>query len=99
MWPGDAAWQALLGGEDYELLFAVPPRRRRTFHAAIARHHHVPAKPIGRLTARREGIRVRRPDDAIVPLPRGYEHFAVEAGLDLGQTGARIGAVASPWTR
>ncbi len=40
--------QALRGGEDYELLFAVPPRRRRGFERIAARH--TPVSCIGELT-------------------------------------------------
>ena len=41
---------ALSGGEDYELLFAVPRRRRRGFLAAIARQGGIAATRIGELT-------------------------------------------------
>jgi thiamine-monophosphate kinase len=65
---------ALAGGEDYELLFAVSPRRRRAFAAALARVTGLAVTRIGRLT----------PDSAIVvqaesgasPLPAGFAHFA-----------------------
>ncbi len=40
--------QALRGGEDYELLFAVPPRRRRAFEKIAGRH--APVTCIGELT-------------------------------------------------
>ncbi|HUF47858.1 MAG TPA: thiamine-phosphate kinase [Vicinamibacterales bacterium] len=50
---GDAPALALRGGEDYELLFAVPPRRRRTFEAAVRRAGETRATRIGRLTAER----------------------------------------------
>jgi thiamine-monophosphate kinase len=76
IWPEEPAWQALLGGDDYELLFAVPPRRRRAFLAAVTQGRHVPITRIGRLTGASEGLRVRRPDGRVVGMPRGYEHFA-----------------------
>ncbi len=58
--PGAAAWQqrvggdpllaAIAGGEDYELLFAVAPRRRRAFLGACHRVADVPVTAIGELT-------------------------------------------------
>jgi thiamine-monophosphate kinase len=76
VWPADPQWQSLIGGDDYELLFAVPPRRRRAFLAAAQRKGLPPVTRIGTLTARRDGFRVRRADGSEVPLPRGYEHFS-----------------------
>lgn len=46
---------ALSGGEDYELLFAVPRRRTRLFHAAIRQAGEVPVTEIGECT-KAEGI-------------------------------------------
>ncbi|MGE3842827.1 MAG: thiamine-phosphate kinase [Vicinamibacterales bacterium] len=74
-WGARGSWEALLGGDDYELLVAVPPRRRRAFEAALG-HRLAPVTMIGRLTPQREGLRVKRADATMVPLPRGYEHFA-----------------------
>jgi thiamine-monophosphate kinase len=74
---GSPAWaNALSGGEDYELLFAVPPRRRRAFLAALKRSGGLAATCIGRLTAESgEWLQVgaiRR------PLPSGFAHFLQE---------------------
>lgn len=64
---------ALAGGDDYELLFAVPPRRRRAFLAAVKRAGETSATLIGRLTADRalavEEAGVSR------PLGEGFAHF------------------------
>jgi thiamine-monophosphate kinase len=64
---------ALGGGEDYELLFAVPPRR--VLRLAAAPRAAVRATCIGRLTSER-GIRVLG-DPAAVDASRsaGFDHF------------------------
>jgi thiamine-monophosphate kinase len=64
---------ALSGGEDYELLFTVPPRRRRELENA-ALEAGVAVTAIGRLT-RRRGITVSGAASASA-LPRaGHDHF------------------------
>jgi len=72
----DAVTQALTGGDDYELLFAVRPRTSRRL-AEAARRGGVPLTRIGRCTAQR-GITLERaglpPLDA-ASLPRGFSHF------------------------
>jgi len=81
--PGARAWferqgrrpldAALAGGEDYELLFAVPRRRRRSFLAATRLARPVAVARIGTLT--------EAPGVALVeggreqPLPDGFAHF------------------------
>jgi thiamine-monophosphate kinase len=47
----DPVLTAIAGGEDYELLFAVAPRRRRAFLGACRRVPDVPVTHIGELTA------------------------------------------------
>ena len=64
---------ALGGGEDYELLFAVAPRRRRAFFAAISRRPDVPVTHVGQLTATPEVLLTR--DGTLHPLPSGFRHF------------------------
>jgi thiamine-monophosphate kinase len=59
--------QALRGGEDYELLFAVPPRRRRAFEKIAGRLTSVSC--IGELT-KDPSLRL---DEG--PLGGGFEHF------------------------
>jgi thiamine-monophosphate kinase len=59
--------QALRGGEDYELLFAVPARRRRGFEKIAGRMTSVTC--VGELTADRE---LRLDDGA---LGGGFSHF------------------------
>lgn len=76
LWPDDAIRQAVLGGDDYELLFAVSRRRRRTFLAALAQGRPLPITRIGRLTPPSEGLRLVDAEGRSAPLPPGYEHFA-----------------------
>ena len=69
----DPVLAALIGGEDYELLFAVPPRRRRAFLAAVARAGRLACTNVGRLTKEsgawldRGGRRER--------MPEGFAHY------------------------
>jgi thiamine-monophosphate kinase len=81
--PGAAAWAeqhnqtplnfALSGGEDYELLFAVPRKRRAAFAAACRRHSDVPVTRIGQLTAE-PGCWLEL-DGRREPLGAGFAHF------------------------
>ena len=66
----------LLGGEDYELLMAVPPSRRGSFLRA-ARAFPAGATAIGFVT-NEPGVRVRRSDGSTLAgaaLPSGFAHF------------------------
>jgi thiamine-monophosphate kinase len=72
-WRMDPLELGLHGGDDYELLFAVPPgaagRLERDYPADLP-----PVTRIGRLTARRQ---ILLTGAATSPLePRGYDHFA-----------------------
>jgi thiamine-monophosphate kinase len=60
------------GGEDYELLIAVPPRGRRAL-TALARAAAVPLTRIGGLTEDR--ALVLRRDTGDETLPAGFAHF------------------------
>ena len=81
--PGTIAWaatrgqhavpQAVSGGEDYELLFAVPARRRAAFRAAARSQPDVTVTHIGRLS-RDTGVWLDR-DGRLEPLGRGFSHF------------------------
>jgi len=71
----DARTFALAGGEDYELLFTVPARKRMRFHRASAQHR-VRATRVGRVTGAEEGLRMMLSDGRERALPSiGYEHF------------------------
>ena len=78
------AWS---GGEDYELLFAVPRRARRRFLHASGRKGLPPVTRIGVCT-READFLVVHADGRESPLPGGFQHFS-EAGSD---SGGRIGA-------
>jgi thiamine-monophosphate kinase len=69
----DPVASAMAGGEDYELLFAVAPRRRRAFLAAAAKAGQVPVTRVGVLTAAREYVVIA--GESLAPLPVGFEHF------------------------
>lgn len=72
---------ALAGGDDYELLFTAPPRRRAQVQAA-ARAAGVGVSRIGRVGA---GQGVRLLDAAGQPLAagwRGYDHFAADPATE-----------------
>jgi thiamine-monophosphate kinase len=81
--PGAMAWigrdgadpveTALSGGEDYELLFAVSPRRRRAFLAGMRHCRPVPVTLVGRLT-RDPGAWLSR-DGVLSTLNSGFRHF------------------------
>jgi thiamine-monophosphate kinase len=64
---------ALSGGEDYELLFAVPRRAGRRF-AAAARLARLDVAQIGVLTPPGSGL-VLRTEAGDRPIPEGFEHF------------------------
>jgi len=76
--PGQRLDRSLAGGDDYELLFAVPARRRRAFAAVARRAHGFPVTRIGRLTADR--ALVVQGADHPVALPAGFAHFGSTAG-------------------
>ena len=63
--------RALSGGEDYELLFAVPARRRRTLERIAGRDMAITC--IGELTAGTDVVIDR--DGQLQPLGGGFSHF------------------------
>lgn len=78
----DAALFALQGGEDYELLLAVPPRRAAAFERACARRSERVTR-VGQLTTGR-GITLQSPTGEPVRVPAGFDHFRASE-----QTGRR----------
>jgi thiamine-monophosphate kinase len=71
--PGASLADALGGGEDYELLFAVSPRMRGRLKDVRRRVSHVPVTRIGRLTSDRALLLSR--DGRAEQLPAGFVHF------------------------
>jgi thiamine-monophosphate kinase len=69
----DPVQAALTGGDDYELLFAVPRRFRGRLRAVQSAARGLQITRIGELTADR-AVRMSR-DGAELELPEGYSHF------------------------
>ncbi len=65
--------RSIAGGEDYELLFAVPPKKHRGFLAAAAAVG-VRVTRIGALTT--GDACVMSQGDEVLPMPGGFGHFA-----------------------
>ena len=81
--PGASRWFAargrdpveacVSGGDDYELLFCVPPRFRGRLRGLMSHARGVPLTRIGELTRDRQVVIVR--DGQRTPLPTGFAHF------------------------
>jgi thiamine-monophosphate kinase len=69
---GDAVTAAVIGGDDYELLFTVRPRTRRRLSAA-ARHGGAPLTKVGVCTEGPAVVLTRAGVES--PMPAGYGHF------------------------
>jgi thiamine monophosphate kinase len=69
----DPITAAAAGGDDYELLFAVPARVRGRFRGVIRHAQGIPLTRIGELTREPEVVLLR--DGRREPLPSGYVHF------------------------
>lgn len=72
--------RALAGGEDYELLLAVPPARAAAFERACARLGEC-VTHIGRLTRERRRV-WRDPEGRLIAPPAGYDHFRPGGRVD-----------------
>ena len=68
-----AAWFAAQGGEDYELLLAVPPVRARAFERACERAGEQ-VRCIGQLTRARK-VRFLDASGRAAEAPKGHDHF------------------------
>ena len=74
VFPGADMAQATGGGEDYELLFTADARVGRDLPRIIEDRTGTPVTRIGEIV--RQGVSIRNPDGALVPLPStGYDHF------------------------
>ena len=69
----DPVREALAGGDDYELLFTAPARRRGRLRTVLQQSRGVPVTRIGELTADQALVFVR--DGRAEPLPNGFTHF------------------------
>ena len=77
----DAIRSAIVGGDDYELLFAVPKRAGRLLRAVHRRVASPPLTRIGVFTKDASEFVVAR-DGQDEALPRGYEHFGEPANSE-----------------
>jgi thiamine-monophosphate kinase len=67
---------SLHGGEDYELLFTIPPKRAQEIEKK-AKTCRIPITQIGIIQPKRFGIRIEYHDRTQHLLPQGsYEHFS-----------------------
>jgi thiamine-monophosphate kinase len=69
----DPLMAAIAGGDDYELLFAVPRRRRGRLATVVRQARGLAVTRIGRLTGAPELAVVR--NGAAEPMPGGFVHF------------------------
>ena len=74
----DAVHTALTGGDDYELLIAVPARGAAALRSATRHAASPPLTRIGEVTKDRNA-RVMVRDGKEEEIPRGYEHFVAES--------------------
>ena len=66
------------GGEDYELLFAVPPEQEKRL-AAVAAACDTPVTRVGTVVPQDHGLTVKDPQGRRLPLDnRGFNHFAAD---------------------
>ena len=69
----DAVEQALSGGDDYELLFALPQKTARRIRSAESAARGLPLTRIGELTLEPTLMVLR--DGGTARLPHGFTHF------------------------
>ena len=71
----DPVMAAVKGGDDYELLFAVPAKGRRALRTALRHVSDPPLTKIGVFTKDPRELVIERAGN-VDPLPEGFEHFA-----------------------
>jgi thiamine-monophosphate kinase len=64
---------ALVGGEDYELLFAADPDHEKEIIEVLSQTA-TPVARIGSVTATSE-IDIFMPDGSVIAPPKGWDHF------------------------
>lgn len=78
----DPVLAALSGGDDYELLFAVPKRLRSRLRAVVRSGRGLPFTRVGELTADRSVVLRRNgPEEE---MPQGFTHWGQTPGRELG---------------
>jgi len=71
----DPSEYALAGGEDFELLFTVPPTRSKRL-IQLQQRGQLQATQIGQIRPRREGLKIVTEEGKMSALrTKGYEHF------------------------
>lgn len=73
-----AEWEALAGGEDYELVFTARPEDEAALGAVCA-SSATPVHRVGSVTGGPR-IEVRARDGSVEPLPMGYQHYRGTGG-------------------
>jgi thiamine-monophosphate kinase len=67
---------ALHGGEDYELLFTLPPEKAEELEHEIKKNQLISATKIGEIKDQKEGIKIQHLDGTRSMLTdKGYDHF------------------------
>ncbi len=69
----DPVMASLAGGDDYELLFAIPHRRRSRLRLVTGQARGLALTRIGEVTADKQIVLER--DGTLEPLPEGFVHF------------------------
>jgi len=69
----DGPWRLLLGGEDYELLAAIPPARLAEAAAAVREEEGVELTRVGEVVAG-EGVEIRLPGGRLAE-PGGFDQL------------------------
>jgi thiamine-monophosphate kinase len=69
----DPVGAAVAGGDDYELLFTVSPRRSRALKAIVSQARGVSVTRIGQLVEGQDAVLVRQGHPE--PIPQGFAHF------------------------
>jgi thiamine-monophosphate kinase len=69
----DPVKAAIAGGDDYDLVFSVPPRRHGRLRTVVRQGRGVPVTRIGELTP--APAILLKTDAATEPLPSGFTHF------------------------
>ncbi len=72
---------ALCDGEDFELLFTLPPKKRTRFESAWKKQFpRLPATPIGEILSNPRQRHLHLPNGSTAPFrPGGYQHFLAPA--------------------